>query len=174
MAKSIGNCEVCGKRDLCNDVKSSNLPITKEKKTKTEKYGMFMAQEIERDENGFVERFVITRASGLFAGAPPTEMRIHTLVPFGNEKFGKQYTAELNRKTDLPFYLTKVKIKVITEHNAVISIDGHNPIKLISDDYVQVQTSKFCVRFVRFQDPGYFYRNLTPHMNRNPALGIST
>jgi len=69
---------------------------------------------------------------------------------------------------------SEVKIKVTTEHNAVISIDGHNPIKLRSDDYVQVQTSKFCVRFVRFQDPGYFYRNLTPHMNRNPALGNST
>ncbi len=78
-----------------------------------EKFGIFGQQEIERDENGFIERLVITQASGLFAGAPPTEMRINHLVPFNDEKFGKQFTAKLNRKTDLPFYLSKVKIKMI-------------------------------------------------------------
>ncbi len=66
-----------------------------------------------------------------------------------------------------------VKIIVHTEHQAVISIDGHNPIEIISGDHVQVRASNHTVQFVRLQDPGYFYRNLTPHMNRNPSIGFS-
>jgi len=83
--------------------------------TKKEKFGIFMESEIERDEDGFIERLAIIQASGLFVGVPPAEMRINHLIPFNNEKFGKQLTAQLNRKTDLPFYLTKVKIKKIDE-----------------------------------------------------------
>jgi NAD+ kinase len=67
-----------------------------------------------------------------------------------------------------------VMIKVITEHQAVISIDGHDPIQLKSGDIVSVQVSDHTVQFVRIQDPGYFYRNLTPHMNRNPSIGITS
>jgi len=33
-----------------------------------------------------------------------------------------------------------------------------------------VHAGEHTVRFVRFQDPGYFYRNLTPHMNQNPSI----
>jgi NAD+ kinase len=64
-----------------------------------------------------------------------------------------------------------VTIKVHTEHQAVISIDGHPPIDLESGDSVTVKASNHTVQFVRIQDPGYFYRNLTPHMNQNPSLG---
>jgi len=63
-----------------------------------------------------------------------------------------------------------VKITVFTQHQAVISIDGHSPIELISGDWVDVKASDHTVQFVHIQDPGYFYRNLTPHMNRNPSL----
>jgi len=65
---------------------------------------------------------------------------------------------------------SSVKITVFTQHEAVISIDGHSPIKLKSGDWVNVKTSAHTVQFVRIQDPGYFYRNLTPHMNRNPSI----
>jgi len=64
-----------------------------------------------------------------------------------------------------------VSIQVHTEHQAVISIDGHHPIDLVSGDVVKVQASKHTVQFARIQDPGYFYRNLTPHMNQNPSIG---
>lgn len=63
-----------------------------------------------------------------------------------------------------------VSIQVHTTHQAVISIDGHPPIDLESGDQVEVRASTHTVQFVRFQDPGYFYRNLTPHMNQNPSL----
>jgi len=38
---------------------------------------------------------------------------------------------------------------------------------------VDVRASDHTVEFIRFQDPGYFYRNLTPHMNQNPSAGYS-
>jgi NAD+ kinase len=67
-----------------------------------------------------------------------------------------------------------VKIKVFTEHQAVISIDGHPPIDVETGDWVHVRASDHTVQFVRIQDPGYFYRNLTPHMNRNPSVEKTT
>jgi hypothetical protein len=36
---------------------------------------------------------------------------------------------------------------------------------------VDVYSSEHTVQFLRLQDPGYFYRNLTPHMSQNPATG---
>jgi NAD+ kinase len=63
-----------------------------------------------------------------------------------------------------------VSIKVHTEHQAVISVDGHYPINLESGDSVNVRASNHTVQFVRIQDAGYFYRNLTPHMNQNPSI----
>ncbi len=66
-----------------------------------------------------------------------------------------------------------VSIIVHTEHQAVFSVDGHLPIRLENGDSVNVRASHHTVQFVRVQDPGYFYRNLTPHMNRNPSLGPS-
>ena len=63
-----------------------------------------------------------------------------------------------------------VNITVHTEHQAVISADGRFPIELADGDCVRVRASDHTVQFVRIQDPGYFYRNLTPHMNRNPSI----
>jgi len=69
---------------------------------------------------------------------------------------------------------SSVLITVHTEHQAVISIDGHFPIDLQTGDSVNARTSDHVVQFVRIQDPGYFYRNLTPHMNRNPSIGTAS
>jgi hypothetical protein len=38
---------------------------------------------------------------------------------------------------------------------------------------VDVRTAEYTARFVRFGDPGYFYRTITAYMNQNPTLGIS-
>ncbi len=66
-----------------------------------------------------------------------------------------------------------VSINVQSEHQAVLSIDGQLPIELKSGDRVEVRAGNNSVKFLRFQDPGYFYRNLTPHMNQNPITGNS-
>ncbi len=64
-----------------------------------------------------------------------------------------------------------VSITVRTEHQAVMSIDGQSPIPMLDEDRVEARAGDHTVKFIRFQDPGYFYRNLTPHMSQNPSLG---
>lgn len=66
-----------------------------------------------------------------------------------------------------------VHITVHTDHQAVLSPDGQVPIGLADGDRVEVSASEHTVQFLRFQDPGYFYRNLTPHMSQNPSTGNS-
>ena len=63
-----------------------------------------------------------------------------------------------------------VSVTVHTSHQAVISIDGQLPIKMKNGDRVEIQASDHEVQFIRFQDPGYFYRNLIPYMDQNPSI----
>lgn len=67
---------------------------------------------------------------------------------------------------------SSVTIIVHTDHQAQICVDGQNPVPLKDNDLVEISASEHNAEFVRFQDPGYFYRNLTPHMNQNPSTGI--
>jgi NAD+ kinase len=67
---------------------------------------------------------------------------------------------------------SSISIDVISE-NAVLSVDGAIPTGLAEDDRVDIRVAEYTARFVRFGDAGYFYRNLTAHMNQNPAIGMS-
>jgi NAD+ kinase len=66
-----------------------------------------------------------------------------------------------------------VCITVNTTHEAVASIDGQSPIPMLDGDQMHVIANGHTLNFVRFQDPGYFYRNLTTHMEHNPSSGAS-
>ncbi len=66
-----------------------------------------------------------------------------------------------------------LNITVHTDHQAVLSPDGQVPIGLADGDRIDVMASEHSAKFLRFQDPGYFYRNLTPHMSQNPSVGNS-
>ncbi len=68
---------------------------------------------------------------------------------------------------------SSVVVTVIGNYPAIMSGDGQPPVDLQSGDRVTVKAGEYAVKFVRFQDPGYFYRNLTPHMNQNPVTGNS-
>ena len=59
----------------------------------------------------------------------------------------------------------------INGENAVMSVDGQPSISLMEDDHVEVRAAEVTAQFVRFGDPGYFYRNITAHMNEN-SLGL--
>jgi len=63
-----------------------------------------------------------------------------------------------------------VSVTVYTSHQAVISIDGQPAIQMKTGDRVEIQASDYEVQFIRFQDPGYFYRNLIPYMDQNPSV----
>jgi NAD+ kinase len=59
----------------------------------------------------------------------------------------------------------------VNSENAVLSIDGQPSITLMEEDRITVRAADVTTKFVRFGDPGYFYRNLTAHMNEN-SLGL--
>ena len=59
---------------------------------------------------------------------------------------------------------SSISIDVKSE-NAILSVDGAAPTGLSEDDRVDIRAAGYTAQFVRFGDPGYFYRNLTAHMN---------
>lgn len=102
-------------------------------------------------------------AYALAAGGPilPPELRNILLVPVAPH-------LSLDRAIVLAEG-SSVSITVQADHQAVFSADGQAPVDLTDNDRVDISAGKHTVQFVRFQDPGYFYRNLTPHMSRNPS-----
>ena len=50
--------------------------------------------------------------------------------------------------------------------NSVVRVDGQTPLDLEVEDRVDVRAAAYAARFVRFGDPGYFYRNLNAHMTQ--------
>ena len=59
---------------------------------------------------------------------------------------------------------SSVSIMVKSE-NTMMSVDGQAPLPLAEDDHVDIKAAEYTAQFVRFGDPGYFYRNLNAHMN---------
>jgi NAD+ kinase len=55
---------------------------------------------------------------------------------------------------------------MVKSDNSVVSVDGQPPIQLAEEDHVDVRAAEYTAQFVRFGDPGYFYRNLNAHMNQ--------
>lgn len=66
---------------------------------------------------------------------------------------------------------SRVSIQVQADQHAVLSPDGQIPINLLDGDRIDAFASEHTAHFIRVQDPGYFYRNLTPHMSQNPSTG---
>ena len=106
-------------------------------------------------------------AYALAAGGPilPPELRNILIMPVAPH-------LSVDRAIVLPEG-TSVTITVNTAHQAVMSIDGQPSILMADGDKVKVVASNYNLHFVRFQDPGYFYRNLTTYMEQNPLIGNS-
>jgi NAD+ kinase len=74
---------------------------------------------------------------------------------------------------DQPIILSegaRVSITVHTNHQAVVSVDGHMPVILNDGDCVQVSSSDLDSLFIRFREPGYFYSNLNRFLEQNPTF----
>ena len=63
-----------------------------------------------------------------------------------------------------------IGVSVNTSHQAVMSIDGQAPVSLVNEDRIEIKASDYAATFIRFHDPGYFYRNLIPYMDQNPTI----
>jgi len=103
-------------------------------------------------------------AYALAAGGPilPPELRNILLVPIAPH-------LSVDRAVVLAEGST-VSMEINGE-NAVFSIDGQASIALMPEDHLDVRAADVTAQFVRFGDPGYFYRNITAHMNEN-SLGL--
>jgi len=102
-------------------------------------------------------------AYALAAGGPimPPELRNILIVPVAPH-------LSVDRAVILPEG-ADVSIIVRTNHEAVVSLDGLAPVDLLDGDEIYAGASEYTAHFVRFQDPGYFYRNLTHYMEQNPV-----
>jgi NAD+ kinase len=65
-----------------------------------------------------------------------------------------------------------VTIIVHMEHEAVISGDGAIEHPLHDGDRIIIEAGLHTARFVRTQDPSYFYRTLMKRMGKNPAADL--
>jgi NAD+ kinase len=105
-------------------------------------------------------------AYALAAGGPilPPELRNILIIPVAPHLSVERAIVLAEGST--------VSITVKTDHQAVLSVDGQIPVELQDGDRVDAFAGEHTLKFVRFQDPGYFYRNLTTHMNQNPITGV--
>lgn len=104
-------------------------------------------------------------AYALAVGGPimPPELRNILIMPVAPH-------LSMDRAVILPEGASVV-ITVDSDHEAVMSVDGHEPALISNKDRVTVTASELSVQFVVFQDPGYFYRNLSNYMEQNPSIG---
>jgi NAD+ kinase len=99
-------------------------------------------------------------AYALAAGGPilPPELRNILIVPIAPH-LSVERAVVLSEGTSVSI--------AIQGENTILSVDGQDPLSLVEGDVVNVCADEFTAQFVRFGNPGYFYRNLTAHMNQN-------
>ncbi len=164
-AEQLRGNQVLGNWDVVNEAVVSRGSIVRPVQMKVNVDGRFLATYV---ADGMIASTPTgSTAYALAAGGPilPPELRTILLVPIAPH-------LSIDRGIVLAEG-SSVSIEVHTNHLAVLSVDGQPPIDLEDGDLVNVHANSHSLQFVRFQDPGYFYRNLTPHMNQNPSTGIS-
>jgi NAD+ kinase len=62
-----------------------------------------------------------------------------------------------------------VGVELLKGDEPVLSIDGREPVSLQLGDKIEVAASEHSLRFLRFQDAGYFYQRLISIMDNHPA-----
>jgi NAD+ kinase len=104
-------------------------------------------------------------AYALAAGGPilPPELRNILLVPVAPH-------LSVDRAVVLPEG-AEVRITVHAVAPVILSCDGRNPEEVLDGDCVRARAADESARFVRVQGQGYFYRNITTRLNRNPQSG---
>lgn len=164
-ADQIRAGEILGSWDVVNEAVVSRGAIVRPVQMDASVDGRFLATYV---ADGLIASTPTgSTAYALAAGGPilPPELRTILLVPIAPH-------LSIDRAIVLAEG-SSVSIVVHTSHQAVLSIDGQPPVELQDSDSVDVRASDHTLKFVRFQDPGYFYRNLTPHMSQNPSTGNS-
>lgn len=164
-AEQMRGHELIGSWDVLNEAAVSRAAIVRPVHLDTHVDGRFLTTYV---ADGLIASTPTgSTAYALAAGGPilPPELRNILLVPVAPH-------LSIDRAIVLSEG-SEVTITVHTDHQAVICVDGQTPIPMQDSDQVHIRASEHTVKFVRIQDPGYFYRNLTPHMYHNPSTGNS-
>jgi len=64
-----------------------------------------------------------------------------------------------------------IRVEVKRGEDAVLSVDGQKSVEVRIDDWVDLRASPYSLRFLRFQETGYFYQRLLSIMDNNPSAG---
>ncbi|MCJ7694835.1 MAG: NAD(+)/NADH kinase [Anaerolineaceae bacterium] len=107
-------------------------------------------------------------AYALAAGGPilPPDLRNILLIPIAPH-------LSLDRAVILAEGAS-VCIEVRSRHETVVSVDGKDPIIMKNEDRVKVSANNKSLKMIRFQDKGYFYRNLALYMDNNPIMSLKS
>jgi NAD+ kinase len=159
------NGEVTGPWEVLNDVVVARGRVVRPVQLTAHVDGILLASFV---ADGLIAATATgSTAYALAAGGPilPPELRNILIMPVAPH-------LSVDRAVILPEGVS-VSITVNTQHEAVLSVDGLPSISMADGDRVQVTASTHSLGVVRFQDPGYFYRNLTAYMEQNPLTGSS-
>ena len=105
-------------------------------------------------------------AYAMAAGGPilPPELRNMLLVPISPH-------LSLERAVVLAEGASVI-LRTTPDNDAVISVDGSDPIMLLPGDFVKVFSNPQSLDMIRFGEPNYFYHNLARLHYRNPAVKL--
>ncbi|MEX1247494.1 MAG: NAD(+)/NADH kinase [Anaerolineales bacterium] len=65
-----------------------------------------------------------------------------------------------------------IRVEFERGEDGVLSVDGQQPVDVRIGDWVELRAGEHNLRFLRFQEPGYFYTRLLRIMDNNPATGV--
>jgi NAD+ kinase len=66
-----------------------------------------------------------------------------------------------------------IRVEFKRGEEAVLSVDGQQSSDMQVGDWVDLRASEHSLRFLRFQEPGYFYQRLLSIMDNNPSTGVA-
>ena len=105
-------------------------------------------------------------AYALASGGPvlPPQMRNMVMVPVAAH-------LSMDRAIVLDEGST-IRVELKKGEDAVLSVDGQQSVEVKLGDWVDLRASEYSLKFLRFQEPGYFYQRLLSIMDNNPSAGV--
>jgi NAD+ kinase len=153
---------VCGEWDVINEIVVSRGRIVRPIEVRVDLNEGYLTSYI-------ADGLIIATATGstayaLAVGGPilPPELRNMLLLPIAPH-------LSLDRAVVLAEGASVV-LRAHCDHEAVISVDGIDPIRLNDTDAVRVTANQHSLKMVRFGEPNYFYHRLATVLHDNPAL----
>lgn len=151
-AESRRGDELLGQHDALNDVVVSRGSLARIVRLHTHIDGDHLTQYV-------ADGLIVATATGstayaLAAGGPilPPTLRNILLIPIAPH-------LSMERAIVLDQGAT-VDMRIVTDHQAILTVDGQFEFTLLDGDRVTVKASSHVARFVRLQPPSYFYRTL--------------